>query len=37
LYKRWYSSGAWSTWQKIKAGYADSAGSASSATTATSA
>lgn len=28
IYKRWYSSSAWNTWQKISAGYADSAGSA---------
>lgn len=27
IYKRWYSSGAWSGWTKIYAGYADSAGS----------
>lgn len=28
IYKRWYSSGAWSSWSKISAGYADSAASA---------
>ena len=28
IYKRWYSSGAWSGWSKISAGYADSAGHA---------
>lgn len=27
IYKRWYSSSAWSEWTKISAGYADTAGS----------
>ena len=30
LYKRYYTSGAWSAWSKMKAGYADSAGTANS-------
>ena len=35
LYKRWYSSDAWSAWTKMNAGYADTAGTATSATTST--
>lgn len=33
IYKRYYSSGTWSGWFKLNAGYADSAGSASNADT----
>ena len=32
IYKRYYSSSTWSSWSKIKAGYADTAGSATDST-----
>ena len=35
IYKRWYSSSAWSAWTKMRAGYADTAGAFSSNATVT--